>query len=74
MQIIALPHPLFSSPPNQLEPVKNLGNAVLLWIFGLAKARARKGVVQPAGSLFSRPCTSAGGVVASSAVNASRIL
>ena len=47
MQIIALQHPLFSSPPNQLEPVKNLGNAVLLWIFGLAKARARKGYHNP---------------------------
>jgi hypothetical protein len=33
-----------------------------------------EGVVQPVGSLFSRPCNSAGGVVASSAVNASRIL
>jgi hypothetical protein len=30
--------------------------------------------VQPVGSPFSRPCTSAGGVVASTAVNVSRIL
>jgi len=46
------------------------------------EARARKSYHNPerewrgsaAGSLLSRPCTSAGGVVASSAVNASRIL